>query len=482
MNKKILFHQMRGKIYYDRFMRWMLLLFVVSAKQYQFNLSSTYGNTRGDVQPLAIAAVQLIERGHNVNMFTDAPNQAIITDYIEEYFGIPSDALHTSNIDAAVQIEFQENMMRRDLDETIEVPFVQMTYRRESGGTIHLFSSHHEWHKKIPLTHYKDFETLARTGNLYESRVEGTENEHGRGIKLYDLWVQRMNELVDTDKRQSILVNFLYDSRSLMVYLHTLHLQEYNEKTEADYKKNNIYFAVSAVGTAGIVPQYQNYKQGSIFPTHQRYRTLPDDLQSWINDHQNIVVVAMGSMNLACFSVLNNGDSVHSHQVYPVLDSMDALLALDAEMIYSILFIVNKTDDQLILREHYQDNSRVFVSLPVSFQTLFARAEEAITLFCSHGGAGSVVESLSFGIPNMVFALTYDQPINGKFIADNNLGTYVTIPDLINGIKSPWEVASYMKTRILDSPECKDNAKHISKGINAETGIENLLAWLEKAQ
>jgi hypothetical protein len=438
----------------------MLLIFPLGAKEYQFDFGAINGNTRGDVQPLLITAVQLVERGHHVSIFTDKPNQTMITDFIEDYFRIPAENDYTSVTSDSLVLWYKENLVDPSEGERIEIPYVMMTYDHkeiESNvfGALHIFSSLHHIHSKVLIPYFFDADKLARTGDKKLSYREDRVRELMKGINLFGMWSEKMDKVMSADKQQVIRINFHSNPTSTLpirIFPNAFPLNDpdaYDKYIERAKQQNSIFFAVSRFAT----PAHAKYKdedmrKGSIFPTYQQSHPLQEDLQAWIEEHQNIIVVAMGSMNLACFTIVNHDEETNPVSVSPVLDSIDALLNLDTKNEYSVLFIVNNPEDQKKLQDHFETNHRVFSSLPVSFQALFNQARKHIALFCSHGGAGSVVESLSFRIPNMVFAYMHDQPMNGQFIADNKLGSYVQIKDIINGTTPPHKVAEEIKTTI----------------------------------
>jgi len=513
---------MRKKSYYGACMGWtqlMLLIIPLWAKEYSFNFSAIFGSTRGDVQPLLIIATQLVERGHHVNIFTDRPNQSMIVDYVEEYFHIPAENEYTSVTSSSVEVRCRRNLVSPEEDLLIQVPFDSITYHHRTindiqkaekdssssatfqveitmatdseemndsveieanvFGTLRIFSSHHDCHCKPLMTYYLDFDKIARTGDNINAQEERGE-ERLEAALLFDEWTRQIN-----NQKQSILINFCANSNSKFILANSYSLQDptvfFDTLLMRAKEHNQVYFAVSEFATFAH-EKYKNWRKGSIFPTHQKSHRLPKDLEAWLYDQRKIIVVAMGSMNLACFSSTNQTDDTNPVCVAPVLDSIKALLNQDDQQEYSILFIVNNPKDQTQLQEQFQLNDRVYSSLPISFQSLFVRAHNLIAVFCSHGGAGSVVESLSFGIPNMVFAFMHDQPMNGQFVADNKLGSYVHIKDIINGIQSPLAVANDIKTTILEQDCCRENAEKIGHKINQEQGAQRLLTWLENAE
>ncbi|MFO1397898.1 MAG: alpha/beta fold hydrolase [Burkholderiales bacterium] len=114
----------------------------------------------------------------------------------------------------------------------------------------------------------------------------------------------------------------------------------------------------------------------------------------------------------------------------------------------------------------------IFTAAYAPFSQLLPHARA----FVHHGGIGTLAQGLAAGVPQMITAMSLDQPDNAERIAALGAGAATTLDAFVAGDAAP------QFARVLDDPAMREAAAACAQRMRVRPSPDVMLDWLESRQ
>ena len=173
---------------------------------------------------------------------------------------------------------------------------------------------------------------------------------------------------------------------------------------------------------------------------------LPGAIEEFVSEAESPILFTAGSANLQAGSFLST--------------AVEICLRLGRR---AVLIVPHEN----LAPPHLPKNVRAFG--PTPFRALFPRCAAVV----HHGGIGTVAEAFLAGVPQMIVAMSHDQPDNGARVQRAGVGEYL-YPSQFDGVEGSTRLR-----RLLASPEVADKCRDYRRRMLNPMPPERVLEMLE---
>jgi len=181
------------------------------------------------------------------------------------------------------------------------------------------------------------------------------------------------------------------------------------------------------------------------YPIADYYDPLPDGFEDWLTTGDKPIFIGFGSIPIP-----------------------------DTELIYNLIELLIRSSNRVVFMmgwsavKEFDPHPNLFIIKSIDHNYLLPKCKFAIC----HGGIGTVAAILRAGIPMIILSILADQPYNGKMIEDKKAGIHIPFNKLT------------LKKLLVAIEQCQrqefiENAKRLSKIVNSENGVEEVIKLIE---
>ena len=274
------------------------------------------------------------------------------------------------------------------------------------------------------------------THNLYSKKFFLTNSNY-----LYKIFMRSL------DQTNFLPKNFFSNFRE---ECETINKQVFNEldtfkiHTHHQFDPHEEFTLINSIEGLQPTESYETQrKYGFMYPALSRFKiekNIPDDLRRFINESENIVYIASGSMI--------------SFPPEFYIQLVSGLIKNNFQIVISFKNNLKIIDEKI--PPEFKKKVRIYNFVPQQYVLSNAK------LFITTGGQNSIIESIYHKVPMLVFPITSEQSINGLIIEKEKIGktTYID--------RDEYKTVGELIKDVITDPIIKDNLKRLSDLIKSQ--------------
>ena len=402
--------------------------------------------SRGDIQPFLALAVALKERGHYVKIISSENFRNFIESYGIDFIGYSTNAMESTHSEEMIKSLQKKNQLAviKQLQELGLLAIKEFT--------------------KIPIEIYDEFDFLISHVFLSAFVLSISELLNKKfGTLLINLPSTPTNEF--PYQPLGFIDHPLYNKLSYkvikliwLVYKNKInkHRLEIGLQKVDMWKKfkNSDMLTIYPMSRA-LITQPKDWPSNthvtgflnlpSRYPIADYYDPLPDGFEDWLTTGDKPIFIGFGSIPIP-----------------------------DTELIYNLIELLIRSSNRVVFMmgwsavKEFDPHPNLFIIKSIDHNYLLPKCKFAIC----HGGIGTVAAILRAGIPMIILSILADQTYNGKMIEDKKAGIHIPLNKLT------------LKKLLVAIEQCQtqefiENAKRLSKIVNSENGVEEVIKLIE---